>query len=90
MAIDKRLLDILCCPATRQPVALLSSNQLVALNRAVQEGKVVQADGCVPTRSIEAGLITRDGRTVYRIEDGIPVMLVDQAIAVHPIEGFPA
>lgn len=88
MAIDKRLLDILCCPASRQPVSLLSAQQLAALNRALNDGKVVQADGSVPNRSIEAGLITRDGRTVYRIEDGIPVMLADQAIPVHPIEGF--
>jgi uncharacterized protein YbaR (Trm112 family) len=34
-------------------------------------------------------LITRDGRTIYRIEDDIPVMLADEAIATAQIADFP-
>lgn len=90
MALDKRLLDILCCPATRQPVALLSAAQLAALNRGIDRRGVRSADGTTLEHPLAAGLLTRDGRTVYRIDDGIPVMLVDQGVATGQIEGFPA
>ena len=90
MALDKRLLDILCCPSTKQPVAPLSPSQLTALNRAIAGGDVRHADGSLLSQPVAAGLLTRDGRTVYRIDDGIPVMLVDQGVATGQIDGFPS
>lgn len=89
MALDKRLLDILCCPATKQPVALLNAAQLATLNRAIDRRAVHAADGAVLEQPLAAGLITRDGRTVYRIDDGIPVMLADQGVPTAQIDGFP-
>ena len=90
MALDKRLLDILCCPATKQPVGMLSATQLAALNRGIEQRQLQSADGATLDKPIAAGLITRDGRTVYRIDDGIPVMLADQGVATRQIDGFPA
>ena len=90
MALDKRLLDILCCPASKQPVALLSAAQLQALNRAVDAGQLRVQDGASVQKTFSAGLLTRDGRTIYRIDDGIPVMLIDQSISVTQVEDFPA
>jgi len=89
MPLDKRLLDILCCPASKQPLGFLSSTQLEALNRAIDASHIKSADGAIVTQRFAAGLITRDGRTVYRIDDGIPVMLTDQAVATNQIESFP-
>jgi uncharacterized protein YbaR (Trm112 family) len=87
--IDKRLLDILCDPVTKAPVRPLSADELDALARAVTAGKV-STEGGVPLKaSPAAGLITRDGRTIYRIEDDIPVMLPDEAIATSQIDNFP-
>lgn len=88
MTLDKRLLDILCCPETKQPVHLLSSAQLAALNAAQARGELKLADGSVVATPIQAGLVTADGRTVYRIDDGIPVMLVDQSIDTRQMPGF--
>lgn len=90
MALDKRLLDILCCPASKQPVVPLASAQIEALNRAVEAGQLRSQDGSPVTRAFSAGLLTRDGRMAYRIDDGIPVMLADQAVATSQVEGFPA
>ena len=90
MALDKRLLDILCCPATKQPVAMMSAAQLAALNRGIEQRAVRSADGATLEQAVTAALLTRDGRTVYRIDDGIPVMLVDQGVPTQQIEGFPA
>ena len=90
MALDKRLLDILCCPATKQPVAMLSPSQLAALNRGIDQRQVRSADGATLDKPVAAGLLTRDGRTVYRIDDGIPVMLADQGVPTQQIDGFPS
>jgi uncharacterized protein len=87
--IDRRLLDILCCPVTKSPVRLLSSAELEALNRAIAEGALRTEAGASLKVAATAGLITRDGRTIYRIEDDIPVMLADEAIATAQIADFP-
>lgn len=88
MALDKRLLEILCCPQSKQPVQLLSSRQLSALNRAQAAGELRLADGSAVAAPLSGGLVTADGKTVYRIDDGIPVMLIDQAIDVRALDGF--
>ena len=33
--MDRKLLDILCCPLTKQPLALLDTAELEALNAAI-------------------------------------------------------
>ncbi len=87
--MDKRLLDILCCPVTKAPVRLLADSELVALNRAIDEGQVRNNAGTQIGGRISAGLITRDGRTIYRVDDDIPVMLADEAIAASQVTGIP-
>ena len=90
MALDKRLLEILCCPSTKQPVALASAAQLEALNGAIAAGALRNGEGNLVATRFAAALVTRDGRTAYRIDDGIPVMLSDEGVATGQIPGFPA
>ena len=89
MALDKRLLDILCCPTSKQPVMPLTRVQLEALNRAVAAGELLNAEGERIAEPLREGLITRDGKRIYRIDDGIPVMLADQAIGTQQLHDFP-
>jgi uncharacterized protein len=90
MPIDKRLLDILCCPTTRQPVQPMNAQQITAFNAAQAAGELSHADGSAVPAPLKEGLITRDGKTVYRIEDGIPVMLAEQAVKVGSVDGLGA
>ena len=78
--MDRKLLDILCCPATRQPLALLDARALDALNRAIAAGGVSRADGSAQAEPLREALVTRDRRQVFRVEDGIPVLLAEEAI----------
>ena len=87
--MDRKLLDILCCPTSKQPLALLNGPDLAAINQAVATGKLTRADGNTQAVPLSEGLITRDRRTVYRIEDGIPVLLADEALATAQIPDFP-
>ena len=43
--MDRKLLDILCCPVTKQPLALLNAAELEALNRAIAGGALARQDG---------------------------------------------
>ena len=88
--MDKKLLDILCCPASKQSLSLLSSNQLDAFNTAINAGNAVQLDGQPVTKPLKEALMTRDGKLLYRIDDGIPVLLAEEAIAAASIDGLAA
>jgi len=88
--MDRKLLDLLVCPVTRQPLSLLDSRGLQALNDAIQTGGVTRGDGSPQAEPVREALVTRDRRTVYRIDDGIPVLLAEEAIATTQLPAFPA
>ena len=88
--MDKRLLDILCCPVTKSPVKPLSRTQLDAVNRAIGGGKVLTVGNVAVSAPLQAGLITADGKVIYRIQDDIPVMLAEESIGTTQLEALPA
>jgi len=88
--MDKRLLDILCCPVTKTPLKVLSRSQLDALNREIARHAVRNVAGVEIAAPMHAGLITADGKVIYRIEDDIPVMLADEGIGTLQLTGFTA
>ena len=87
--MDRKLLDILCCPTTRQSLALLDPQGLDALNRAIAAGGVKRADDSPQAAPLREALLTRDRKTLYRMDDGIPVLLAEEAIATAQISDFP-
>jgi uncharacterized protein YbaR (Trm112 family) len=87
--MDRKLLDILCCPVTKQPLALLDAAELEALNAAIVAGGVQRQDGSPQSEPVREGLVTRDHQTLYRIDDGIPVLLAEEAIATGQVADFP-
>lgn len=87
--MDRKLLDILVCPTSRQPLALLEPAGLDALNRAIAAGGVKRGDDSTQSAPLREALVTRDRRTAYRVDDGIPVLLAEEAIATAQADGFP-
>lgn len=87
--MDRKLLDLLVCPVTRQPLQLLDDRGLQALNRAIAAGAVRRGDGSPQGDPVREALVTRDRKTVYRVDDGIPVLLAEEAIATAQVDGFP-
>jgi uncharacterized protein YbaR (Trm112 family) len=82
MPIDQELLEILVCPETRQPVRPATSDQLDALNRRIRSGELRSRGGEPVRDEIREGLVREDGKVLYPVDDGIPVMLVEQSIAL--------
>lgn len=89
LSMDKRLLDILCDPVSKTPLRMLTGAELQTLNRAVQAGALATVRGEKVASPLSAGLITADGKVVYRIEDDIPVMLPDEGIGTLQVPDFP-
>ena len=87
--MDRKLLDLLVCPTTRQPLALLDGRGLQAANAAIATGNVIRGDGSAQSEQLREALVTRDRKTLYRIDDGIPVLLAEEALATAQIDGFP-
>ncbi|MDE1893011.1 MAG: hypothetical protein KGM46_01670 [Pseudomonadota bacterium] len=87
--MDKRLLDILCCPVSKTPVRPLGRHELQALNAAIAAGKACSVAGAAWGKPIDEALITIDGKVIYRIEDGIPVMLPEEGIATLQFSDWP-
>ncbi len=89
MALDRRLLDILCCPVSKVPVRIASTIELDALNTAIAAGQALDVAGNVVAAPVREALITTDQHVFYRIEDGIPVMLADEGIGTTQFNHFP-
>jgi uncharacterized protein len=87
--MDKHLLEILCCPVTREPVRMARRDELDALNQSISQGGVVSVNGVPIETVLPEAMITRDGKTIYRVDDGIPVMLVDESIGTLQLNNFP-
>ncbi|MDQ6646747.1 MAG: hypothetical protein M3Y93_05875 [Pseudomonadota bacterium] len=88
--MDKRLLDILCCPVSKTPVRPLSKAELDSLNGAIAVGSLLSVAGATVSERISEGLITIDRKLVYRVHDGIPVMLPEEGIGTTQLSDFPS
>ena len=78
--MDKRLLDIICCPVTKLPLQLLDSEHLATLNGAISAGQLRNRSAQPLPETLSEALVTRDGRLVYPIRDGIPDLREEESI----------
>jgi uncharacterized protein YbaR (Trm112 family) len=82
MPIDPELVAILVCPESKQSVAPASDAQLAAVNAAIRAGSARNRAGARVEKELTEALVRQDGRVLYPVEEGIPVMLVEESIAL--------
>jgi uncharacterized protein YbaR (Trm112 family) len=85
MAVDQRLLEILVCPQTKQPVSVAGADLLERINQAVSAGTLKNRSGETVRDPIPEGLVREDGAVLYPVRDDIPVMLLDEAIPLEDL-----
>lgn len=80
MSVSTELLEILVCPETKQPVSLATAECLAALNQKIRSGELRNRGGDPVEKELSEALIREDGRVLYPVDDGIPVMLIEESI----------
>ena len=83
--VAAELLKILRCPETRQEVRLAEPELLAQVNAGIAAGTVHNRNGQRVQAPVEAGLVRADGRFLYPVRGGVPVMLVEEALPL-PLE----
>ncbi|MBN1129736.1 MAG: hypothetical protein JXA71_12150 [Chitinispirillaceae bacterium] len=78
--IEKELLEILCCPETKQDLTLIQGPVITKLNEMIKEGRLKNRAGETIREPMDAGLLREDGKYLYMIRENIPIMLIDEAI----------
>jgi uncharacterized protein YbaR (Trm112 family) len=84
--IDRELLEILCCPETKQPVALVEAEVVDRVNAAIAARTVKNRSGKTVEEKIDGGLLREDRKYLYPIRDSIPIMLEDEAIPFEELD----
>ena len=83
--MDKRLLTILRCPVSHKGLSVLKKDKLALVNAAIDAGELVNNEGSSLSESLAEALITDDGKRIYPVNDGIPVLLENESISTEQI-----
>ena len=83
--MDKRLLSIICCPVTHKGLSLVRPDQLKRINRAIDAGELVNRDGVRLSGKLSEALITDDGKTMYPVNEDIPVLLEGESVGMEQL-----
>jgi uncharacterized protein YbaR (Trm112 family) len=67
--MDASLLEILCCPVTHQTLRVADTG---TLRRAGER----------TSTTLSEGLLREDGRVLYPVKDGIPLLVPEEGIAL--------
>ena len=85
MPMDKRLLTLLRCPISQKGLSLAKKDLIDRVNNEISEGEVLDQQGNQVQSPLAEALVTDDGRRLYRIDDGIPVLLEQESISTEQL-----
>ncbi len=77
------LLNMIRCPITGQSLELASVDLVTGLREQAQAGTLTSHKGLAIPPAFEGGLVNQSRTYFYRIQDGIPSLLPDEAIALN-------
>jgi uncharacterized protein YbaR (Trm112 family) len=83
--MDKRLLTILRCPVTHKELTLARSEMLKEVNAAIDAGKLENRDGRLLDGHLAEALVTDDGKVLYPVAHGIPVLLEGESVNLEQL-----
>ena len=86
--VDPQLLEILVCPDSRQAVREAPRALLHRVNAAIAAGGIANRGGEAVREPVEGGLVREDGAWLYPVREGIPIMLIDEAIPLESLKPF--
>ena len=63
----------------------MQKDNLARVNAAIDAGKLQNHEGSTVTVHLAEALITDDGKRIYPVDDGIPVLLEDESISMEQL-----
>jgi uncharacterized protein YbaR (Trm112 family) len=88
MAIDGKLLEILCCPVSKTPLTRLAPGKLKQINREIEAGEVQYVGGDLVDAPLREALVTEDSKVIYPVVDDIPILLEEKGIGTTQLQDF--
>jgi uncharacterized protein YbaR (Trm112 family) len=86
VSLDRKLLDIVCCPVTHMSLKPMPEAMLARLNAGIEAGRIRHRDDSPVTEALTEALLTDDERLAYPVRDDIPVLLEDRGILVAQLD----
>jgi len=83
--MDKRLLAILQCPITRKGLSMAKPATLKSVNAAIESGTLCNRDGETLNEPLTEALLTDDGKVLYPVASGIPVLLEGESVNMEQL-----
>ena len=78
--MDDKLLEIICCPETHQPLRRADVELVTNLNQRIETGTLFDRVEEKVGQKIDGGLLREDGKILYPIRQNIPTLLIEQGI----------
>jgi uncharacterized protein YbaR (Trm112 family) len=84
--LTTNLIHILRCPEDHTELTLADDDLVKRVNTAIREGRLQNRAGTHFEQPLDGGLVRADGRVMYPIIDGIPVLLQGDGIALDQLD----
>ncbi len=84
--VNKELLDILCCPETKQDIEYIEGQIIKNINKEIKASTLKNRGGERIKEPINAGILREDRKFIYPVREDIPIMLIDEAIPFGPFD----
>ena len=81
--IQPDILEILCCPETRQRLKFADPRTLEAVNQRIAAGQLQNRGGEKAEKPLTQALVREDGKWLYPIYDDIPFLLSEEALPIE-------
>lgn len=78
--IDPSVLSTLCCPQDHTRLTIAPDSLIEMLNTRIAAGALHNVAGNLLTERWEGGLLRTDGARLYPVAQGIPRLVMDEAI----------
>lgn len=83
--LNSALLEVLVCPENKTPVKEADAAFVARLNAAITAGTLKYRNGETVEKVVDGALIREDNAYCYLVREDIPIMLIDEAVAVMQI-----